>query len=286
MADAADAADVADVTVSPAPYLPFADPHRGSPPGLFALPAADWTEADSAFAAQMALRDRLIASQPRRVALALPQAGPALAELIAALAAHLSCQPGYARAGDLLRRPDRQRLRLAPTAQVLGRLAQEDWLILQQPDPASEAVLTAGAVCFPAHWCLAGKIGKPLTQVHDPVPGYADALAARVNRIFAALHPARPLQRLNWSLASDAQLHCPTAHARRDGETPAFLRVERQTLRRLPASGAIAFGIKTYLTPLADLPAAARTALAERVAALPDEMAGYKGGRGYLSALR
>lgn len=31
------------------------------------------------------------------------------------------------------------------------------------------------------------------------------------------------------------------------------MRVERQTLRRLPRTGAIVFGIRTYLTPLEDL---------------------------------
>jgi hypothetical protein len=45
---------------------------------------------------------------------------------------------------------------------------------------------------------------------------------------------------------------CPT---RIEGLTPdrIIFRVERQTLRRLPHSRAIVFGIRTYLTPLTEL---------------------------------
>ncbi|MBD3624336.1 MAG: DUF3445 domain-containing protein [Rhodobacteraceae bacterium] len=273
-----------DVTVIPAPYLPFTDPHKGRPPGLFPLPAGDWTEADGAFAPQMALRDRLIAEYPGLVTLALPEASDALAETVSALSDHLSRCPGYILRGDSLVRPDGVCLRLAPSAGTLGRLTQEDWLILQHPADGGEAVLTAGALCFPAHWNLPDKLGKPLSRVHDPVPGYADTLAARVNRVFSALHPDRPLQRLNWSLASTPHLHCPRPQGRRTGEAPHYLRVERQTLRRLPRTGAIVFGVKTYLTPLSSLSPPARQALLDRIAGLSPNMADYKGGTDYLGA--
>ena len=37
----------ADMSVSPAPYLPFMDRHKGKPPGLWALPPEDWIEIDA-----------------------------------------------------------------------------------------------------------------------------------------------------------------------------------------------------------------------------------------------
>jgi hypothetical protein len=58
-----------------------------------------------------------------------------------------------------------------------------------------------------------------------------------------------------------------------------WLRVERQTLRRLPRTRDVLFTIRTYVEPLArviDTPEAAR-ALAARLAELPDAMAAYKG---------
>ena len=66
--------------------------------------------------------------------------------------------------------------------------------------------------------------------------------------------------------------------AERAGEQ-LWLRVERQTLRRLPRSGDVLFGIRTHLEPLAaaiDGPAAAR-ALAARMREMPAAMAAYKG---------
>jgi hypothetical protein len=54
--------------------------------------------------------------------------------------------------------------------------------------------------------------------------------------------------------------------------------VERQTLRRLPGSGDVVFGIHTHVDPLDDAidsPAAAR-ALGARIREMPDDMARYK----------
>lgn len=276
---------MAGLCVSPAPYLPFTDPHQSRPPGLFALSPDRWTEQDAAFAAQMALRDRLIQEQPDLVALALPEASAALAEFAELLAHHLLECAGYRLDANGITRPDGVTVPLAAIPNACGRLAQEDWLLLSAPGTATESVLIAGCLCFPAHWNLPDKIGKPLTRVHDPVPDYAETLAPRVNRVFAALHPDRPLQRLNWSLATTESLHCPTPHERRVGETPQLLRVERQTLRRLPTTRAIVFGVKTYLTPLANLPTEARKALVGKAAALSPEMADYKGGTDYLARL-
>ena len=55
------------------------------------------------------------------------------------------------------------------------------------------------------------------------------------------------------------------------------LRTERQTLRRLPLSGAIYFGIHTYIFPMADIGVPAR--LASAVRSWPEEVSRYKGRR-------
>lgn len=56
------------------------------------------------------------------------------------------------------------------------------------------------------------------------------------------------------------------------------IRHERQTLRRLPRTGAILFLVRTYLTPLTDLeddPESVKAFL-DSVRAMPPEMAKYK----------
>ena len=66
-----------------------------------------------------------------------------------------------------------------------------------------------------------------------------------------------------------------------------YLRVERQTLRRLPQSGAILFGIRVHSYEMAraiTTPEAA-SGLAEAVRALPEATAHYKSLRAYGPAL-
>lgn len=57
------------------------------------------------------------------------------------------------------------------------------------------------------------------------------------------------------------------------------LRTERQTLRRLPRSGAVVFTIRTYFTPMVEL--GRETGVPERLASAlrswPLDVAGYKG---------
>ena len=93
--------------------------------------------------------------------------------------------------------------------------------------------------------------------------------------------------RLNWSVMDDPTLFQPAGKWRdahdatiteRNAGDRLHLRVERQTLRRLPDSKAVLFGIRVHVYPLArviDTPPIA-AALAEAVRALPAEMAHYK----------
>lgn len=56
-----------------------------------------------------------------------------------------------------------------------------------------------------------------------------------------------------------------------------LIRRERQTFRRLPRTGAIVFGVKTYLTPLDELPMAELDNLAKEMKSWPDHVGEYKG---------
>lgn len=277
-----------EMYVSPAPYLPFLDAHKGKPPGLWALDPATWVELDAAYAPQMAYRDRLNGERADQVALATPGSEAAVAELSDHLVDHLTTDPasGFLRIGEGVRRPDGVTIITTGAIGALGRLCQEDWVVMQERDGASEYVLTAANLCFPSHWDLREKIGLPLTPIHAPVPDYEVDLAPRINRVFSALHEDRPLQRLNWSVYDYDELHLPGAPHRatgRDARPDFFLRVERQTLRRLPQTKAVVFGIKIYVTPLEDLPKDVLGPLAEALLAQPRSLVEYKGGEALLS---
>jgi dimethylamine monooxygenase subunit A len=66
-----------------------------------------------------------------------------------------------------------------------------------------------------------------------------------------------------------------------------WLRVERQTLRRLPASGAVLFTIRTHVTRLGEAIRDAKSArdLAMAVRTMPDDVARYRNGGTFRRAL-
>lgn len=95
------------------------------------------------------------------------------------------------------------------------------------------------------------------------------------------MKPDAPVERNNYFLQTTDELFVQEPFAS-EGENPAAedirLRYERQTFQRLPKSGAIAFLVRTYLTPLTDLrdePDSLRE-LMGAMKALPDDMAEYK----------
>ena len=54
------------------PHLPWIDPRTRRLPGILPVEGRDWLRLDEGYGPQMALRDRLIASQPTAVHALLP----------------------------------------------------------------------------------------------------------------------------------------------------------------------------------------------------------------------
>jgi len=134
-----------------------------------------------------------------------------------------------------------------PTAiDVTGRMVQEDLCVLD----GTSMRLVAGSVCFPHGWHLADKLGLAMRDVHTPVPHYGD-LAERADRSVEALD-TRVRARTNWFVVGDGAMRIDPG---RVVEPPysLHLRFERQTLRRLPRTGAVVFTIRSYVTPLTDI---------------------------------
>jgi len=255
------------------PFAPWLHGPARRLPGIQPLDMRDWLVRDEAFAAQMALRDRLLATRRDDVFRAAPQALPAARELLLLVLSRLGSD--YSVGADAVTRPDGLRVALDADHPLItaARLVQEDLCLLQQPDGAAEHLMTASVLCFPASWTLAEKIDRPLTAIHAPVADYSESLAARVQRLFDALHPDRPLWRANALLYHDPALYQPR---RENDARPApkgraeYLRSERQSLLRLPESRAVVFSIHTWVVPWAQLTQDQRDGLASH----PVETAG------------
>lgn len=258
--------------------------------GLNALDPADWLWPDERFDAEVAERERLLRERPGEVLALLPGAGPAAAELLEAVATFLLAHHAdrHRRVGDTLHGPGGRSVDLADPhpLRAAARLVQED-LCLMQPVPAAGGpyALTGAALCFPAHWRLADKLGRPLAAIHAPVPGFAERLGAPVDRLFASLPVERPVWRANWSVVESPALFHPQPRepppdlAAEDAGRRLWVRVERQTLRRLPRTRAVVFTIRTLVRPLGEVAAepAVAAATAAGLRGLDPAMAAYKG---------
>lgn len=226
-------------------WLDELDTRAGEPfvhMGTHATPATAWLCADAARDMELALKRRLFAERRDVVFAALPSADAASEELLGEVLAWLREQEIAHQPPDASEHP------LAAAAQ----LVQEDLCLMVQRD--GDWHLDAAAVCFPSVWTMHDRLGQPTVTLHERVPHY-DELSDRVDRFFDRLQPGKVVWRRNWSFKPYPHLHVPTSktelpaggHAVGDDGSPYWLRTERQTLRRLPASGAIVFAIRVQV---------------------------------------
>jgi len=236
------------------PYKPWMTPRNTRLPGLSPIAIKDWLIQDDAFREQLAYRDQLIRTRQRLVCGRLPQAQDGAEELLETLRTELPKTTGYGLNGTTLTRPDGIIIETGTDTPLLtaGQLAQEDFALLQKSGDTHKFV--GGIICFPAHWRLADKLGKSLGQLHGPVDAFNKDISRRTERIFDGLHAETPLERANFLIYTNPDLHQPARAAKTVTRGAArYVRVERQTLRRLPHTGIIVFAIHTYMTPASTL---------------------------------
>jgi hypothetical protein len=144
-----------------------------------------------------------------------------------------------------------------PPLRAASALVEDDLCLMERR--AGAWTLTAASLCAPSFFSAPEVVGKPLSALHAPVPGFSIKLLSRVERIFDALAVETLLERRNWSVVASGELFLPDGGPVRDGERriapeaagrELFIRMERQTLRKLPATGAVLFTIRIWRHPL------------------------------------
>ena len=284
-------------------YTPYMTESFRVAMGLFPLNPKDWIEPGPQMAAELAEKDRLLGERYREVFSVQPEAQESSQEVLDLLVAHLPARfPSlYQRVGNALGNAvtgqcwDLSQSALHPL-DLAGRLVQEDLCVMKK-DPDSDVYRLVGAsLCFPTRWSLAEKMGKSLGMIHHPTAGYKEHLDSTMDRFFARMKVHRPVWRLNWGIVDDPALFQSTGHSRggfrsditvENAGEQLWLRIERQTLRRLPRSQGILFTIRIYVKPLAHLlsyPERA-AAMARALRGMPDSWLLYKSLSGFLDAV-
>lgn len=178
----------------------------------------------------------------------------------------------------------------ATSLQDAAAAISDDPVIMEKRDGAWCA--TAMVLCAPTFFSAREAIGKTLGALHGPVPDIlgpdeTQGLAQRVGRVFDGLAPDVVLERFNWTVQPGAERYTPAAQplfdraAKLGAESVAnllHLRVERQTIRKLPSSGAVVFCIRVSIDPLREAIAqpAARAMFAQAWESAPARVRQYK----------
>lgn len=290
------------MTVSRPTHTPYSGTSTPFTIGLRPLDLRHWLETDDSYAGDLAQKDRLIEDVPGTVLALEPATHDAQAETLSLVANWLrdALADGRIAAAARAAVEDRLAQSTASSGTVLvtaARLVQEDLVLMRRGEGGWR--LAAACLCFPSSWSLREKFSRPIADIHETVPGFGPGTrnAGLIDRIFDRLLVDQPVERFNWSIQDDDALHKPKSKF--DREHPSLsasrlrfpdpaaaalarVRVERQTLRRLPASGDILFTIRIHLDPLAALArrpdrAELASSFADQVEALTQEQAAYKG---------
>lgn len=251
-------------------YLPFMQYPELVHIGASRIDRARWIDIDADFNQYQQNKHQQYSANKDKVFVAAESSLPAQQELHTVLLQHLCADHN-----DIYQLRD-DRLYLATLQQqwAINRdsaaplwdcslWVQDDICLLEKKD--RDYVLTAASLCAPSHWRLEDKFGQDFFAIHQPVPALEEKLAAPIRRLLDKLDD-QPLQRGNWSISDNPSLMALPEYQRADqcpADRPLFLRCERQTLRKLPATGAIVFTIRVYLHPLQSI-----IAISDAVAAL------------------
>ncbi|KAI9780523.1 MAG: hypothetical protein M1839_006641 [Geoglossum umbratile] len=145
--------------------------------------------------------------------------------------------------------------------EILLNHVPEDFAITMRDPVDGFYYFRAGVICSSLGWSVGTKIGLQLHEIHAPIPDYKEKMRFSMDRFFAKLPTDKPIQRGSWGLEVDQPLFMPPGdphELHRLSQNPELklsqchLRVDWQTLRRLPLSAAIVFNFKALFTPISE----------------------------------
>jgi len=150
-----------------------------------------------------------------------------------------------------------------PPFEYITRQAQGDFTLQDQRE--DNLFVDGGMVTTQADWSLEFDVGMSFHEWHGPVPVAHDlGVFDRALQFLLRIQHDHPVRRLNWTMTVNPRLdtspeNYPIWGPDRTTITPEnvgeklHLRVELQTLFRLPRSNAILFGVRAYLASLNEL---------------------------------
>lgn len=264
-------------STQPLPYRAFRyGPNYNVTMGLRSIHPHEWIELDSQFPKFHADKAARIHERGKKCISTHPDAFAGAIELLEELSNYLPARyPSLFKrtpvgidnlwsreSFNIVERP----LQEDPMA-ICARLVQDDLaLMIEQPD--GQYRLLAGAILLAGFWRLSDKFGMTLSNIHTSgdVPHFREKLETGMVKFFQRLKCDTFYGRNNYFLQVDDSL--PWSHSIGKEDDPVvswgtteknraiehhWFRSERQSLRRLPKSGAICFTVRTYFLPVTEM---------------------------------
>ncbi|KAK6537695.1 hypothetical protein TWF694_011866 [Orbilia ellipsospora] len=184
---------------------------------------------------------------------------------------------------------------------TIARLLQDDVAIMMEGDDG-QYYLKSGSILLPGFWKLEDKFNMSLSDIHTSgnVPQFKEKLEKGMTNFFRRVMPNDMVLRNNYFIQVDDNLAWSDSIGSEDSDNVGWFsaekhkiinhhwfRSERQSLRRLPRSGGVAFTIRTYFHPVTDIAKEPYVPgrLASAVRSWGDDVAVYKGRELYQSVL-
>ena len=269
-------------------HTPYQNGKGGVRIGLKPINTKNWLEIDDNFKNENNLKKNLLSSRRHEVFQANDNSHSAQKELLKMVTEHLKkyhSEKYSFRDQNIFIKATGESINLldsnTPPIETASLLVQED-LILMMPKE-NKFYLEAAVLTSPSHWSLVEKFSKNLIDLHEGVPGYEEKIGSRVDEIFNKLPSDRILERLNWSIYDSPELFQPVGSKpevtmKRKDIRDLHLRVERQTIRKIPDQGSIVFTVRVHVDPLLSISKEQDLLddLNLAIANLPQEMKEYK----------
>lgn len=181
----------------------------------------------------------------------------------------------------------------------VGRQVQEDLVILGND---GQAAIVAAQLCSANGWSISDKFGQSFLSIHAPAPQMVAPTMRTAQKLMERIMADRPVWRASWNFKiwNDIDLssrhneaynrelsHKASSIDANNIGSQLYIRIERQTISRLPLTNCILFGIHMYQNLLCDEAADPDRArrMYQVLQSTPPEMLRYKAITPFLSAL-
>ncbi|KAJ5184029.1 hypothetical protein N7492_001645 [Penicillium capsulatum] len=251
-------------TAYPRPYRPFRWGYHQTM-SLTKLEPDWWIELENTYKTRIAQRKELYAKHGTDVLNALPGSELACKELMEMVLQfictrypqHFTLLDNRVLQNHILH--VEQDIRAKHPLEILLDHVPEDFALMMRDEKTGFYFLRAAVICSAVGWNVRLKIGRRLDEIHAPIPDYKEKMQFSMDRFFTKMPTDKAIQRGSWGLEVGEPLYMPPDdphEAARLVQDPDLriedctLRVDWQTLRRLPLSAAVVFNFKALFTPI------------------------------------